>query len=154
MVVTDVNTAGPRTGIPAWVSDYVGLPWRGKGRDREGLDCYGILRLVLAERFAVALPSHDGVGFETGGDCTDLAAFLEAEAKAWRPLALDEAPRAGDGVLLRVRGHPIHVGVVVAPGWMLHIEHGIDSVVERYDGPRWAKRVIAIYRHEALDDRG
>ena len=60
----------------------------------------------------------------------------------------DEHP--GDGVLLRVMGRPIHVGVVVARGWMLHIEKNCDSLIERYaGGSRWERRVLGFYRHAA-----
>lgn len=139
------------TTVPDWARDYVGLPWRELGRDREGLDCWGLFRLVLAERFGLDVPAYDGVGFVAGADCAALARFIDAHTHAWRRLGAGELPRPGDGVLLRVRGQPIHVGVVVAPGWMLHIEQGIESVIERTDGPRWARRVIGIYRHAELD---
>ena len=39
--------------LPDWVSAYVGLPFKEGGRHRDGLDCYGLLRLVINERFAV-----------------------------------------------------------------------------------------------------
>jgi len=35
-----------------WASTYVGIPYRFAGRDRAGCDCWGLVRLVLAERFA------------------------------------------------------------------------------------------------------
>ena len=35
--------------------DYVGLPWRIGGRDRRGLDCFGLVRLVLAEQAGIIL---------------------------------------------------------------------------------------------------
>ena len=58
--------------------------------------------------------------------------------------------QAGDGVLLRILGAAMHVGVVVAPKWMLHIEHGTNAMLEKYTGPHWSKRVIGFYRHEKL----
>ena len=47
-------------------------------------------------------------------------------------------------------GRPIHVGVDVAPGWMLHLEQDCDSVLERFDaGSRWERRLLGFYRHAA-----
>lgn len=40
--------------------------------------------------------------------------------------------------------------VVVAPGWMLHIEKDCDSVLERFDaGSRWERHLLGFYRHAA-----
>jgi cell wall-associated NlpC family hydrolase len=43
--------------IPNWAAQYVGLPFRDKGRARTGLDCYGLVVLVLREQFGVEVPS-------------------------------------------------------------------------------------------------
>ena len=141
-----------RTEIPGWAGDYVGLPFAEHGRDRTGVDCWGLVRLVLGERFGVALPCH-GTDYRSTLDADGLGALIAREMRpAWRPV--DGPGRAGDVALLRLRGAPMHVGVVVAPGVMLHVEQGIDSVIERSDGLRWKKRLLGIYRHEDMDDGG
>lgn len=43
--------------INRWVGYYLGLPYKEKGRDRQGLDDWGLYRLVIAEQFGIALPS-------------------------------------------------------------------------------------------------
>lgn len=138
--------------LPAWVADYIGIPYRALGRARDGLDCWGLVRLVYAEQKGIALPAYDGRGFSGGrGTATrasvaDTAALVaEAQRTSWR-----EVPRASaavlDVVLLRVHGQPIHVGVVVAPGAMLHSLAGHDSAVERLDGMAWANRLMGFWR--------
>lgn len=137
------------TELPDWVSAYVGLPFKEGGRNRDGLDCYGLLRLVINERFEGGVPEYEGIAYRPGEDRSLLAALMDERIRLWRPIAKgDEQP--GDGVLLRVMGRPIHVGVVVAPGFMLHIEKNCDSVLERFTaGSRWERRVLGFYRHAA-----
>jgi len=136
--------------LPSWVNEYVGLPWKELGRDRDGIDCWGLFRLVLKEQFQCDLPSYDGIGFVSGsGRETEekLGSFMTGELNAWRRV---EEGRAGDGVLLRIKGHPIHVGVVIAQGSMLHIDRAIDSVIESYDSLQWKRRFLGTYRHQSL----
>lgn len=137
---------------PAWAADYIGIPWRDTGRDRSGCDCWGLARLVLWERFGIEVPLYAGVGYETH-DNDALAKLIADErdaawARAWRPILVAEA-RAGDLILLAMEKRPIHLGLVAAPGWMLHIEEGVDSACEAYDDMKWGRRVAAVYRHEA-----
>lgn len=151
----------------AWADDYVGLPWKNGGRERTGLDCWGLVRLVAAERFGATLPAYDETVWrerETRRDQVEsnaeLAAFMSGErVKGWQPVweaaaATKDEPlgggkvAAGDVVLIRNLGAPIHVGIVVAPGHMLHIEEEIDAMCVPYDDGRTASRVVGFYRWE------
>ncbi len=42
---------------PFWLGHYLGLPYHENGRDRSGLDDWGLYRLISAEQFNIALPS-------------------------------------------------------------------------------------------------
>lgn len=44
-----------------WATHYVGLPYLAGGRDRAGLDCWGLLRLVYLEQRGIELPQLPGV---------------------------------------------------------------------------------------------
>ena len=144
--------------LPPWVADYVGLPWKVLGRDRDGLDCYGLVRLVLAEKFAITLPALDG-GWTNERRVLDLdrlAAFIGgavAECCAhhrWHAVDSADAPRAADVAKFLLHGRPIHVGLVVGQTWFLHVREGADSAVERLDGRMWRTRLICLYRHGSL----
>ena len=43
---------------PAWVEPYVGVPFADLGRTREGCDCWGLVRLILAEQRGLVLPCY------------------------------------------------------------------------------------------------
>lgn len=157
-----LSEAGCRRQPPIWTVDYIGLPFAELGRDRTGLDCWGLARLVLAERFGLgALPDFRGQ-YRTTRD-RQLADVFRAEMARWQPVA-DSQPGGGSGpgihagsphwgvlpgdvVVLRIGGAPAHVGVVVAPGWMLTIDRKTASHLDRLDSLRWRGRIEGYFRH-------
>jgi cell wall-associated NlpC family hydrolase len=133
---------------PAWAADYVGLPWAPGGRTRAGLDCWGLYATIRAERFSGPPPPYAGPAWAPGADADAIADAVEAYARSHRQIRMAEAA-PGDAVLIRLGRWPIHVGTVVAPGLMLHIERKCESCVERLSHPLWTRRVVGFYRHEA-----
>ena len=131
--------------IPDWVADYVGIPYRMLGRSRDGADCWGLVRLVYADRLGVDLPAYDGRGFSGRASVADVVSLVADARDAWHEVSEDDAAPL-DLVLLRVHGQPVHVGVLVAPGIMLHSLAGHDSAVERLDSLAWARRIIGYGR--------
>lgn len=134
------------TGLPDWVAAYIGLPYAMRGDNpASGIDCYQLVRLVLREQFAIDAPDYRG---EYGVDSSHghVARLLRRYAPGWVSiLAGQEQP--GDVVLLIRRGLPLHCGLVIAPGWMLHTEAECDSVVEPYrDATAWGRQQPAFYR--------
>lgn len=132
------------TTAPAFAAPYVGIPYVNKGRDRRGIDCWGIVRLVLGEVFHVQLPSYDDT-YRDGED-------WEAIGHAVRAGLLDgwqrtEQPRAGDLLILRIAMRPWHCALMLDSMHFLHAAPGDSTVIERLDTPRWARRIEGIYRH-------
>lgn len=129
------------------LGDYVGIPYLLHGTTREGLDCWGLPRLWYLEQYGIELPSFgDRYGRElTAAERAHIAAIIRGESETWRSI-LPGCEQRGDLVLLRVMGDESHLGLVVEPGRMLHARAGIDSCVERYDSPVWARRVAGFYR--------
>lgn len=132
--------------VPAWVADYVGLPFLRCGRTREGLDCWGLVSLVLSEQYGISLPDYSGTGWGNG-PARAVAETIEREAGAyWREVPASGA-QPGDVLLMTARGLPIHVGVLVAPGWILHAEETADTCLEPLDSPHFRRRIAGFYRH-------
>ncbi|KTR07329.1 hypothetical protein NS365_04535 [Aureimonas ureilytica] len=130
------------------LGDYVGLPFADHGRDRAGLDCWGLLRLVYAERFGLVLPSY-GDGYNTVEDGEALAGLIAGHLGPWREVDASAA-RLGDGVLMSLGGQPRHVGLWAGRGMVLHIERGTGSLMEPAQSPRLRRRILGIFRHERL----
>lgn len=134
--------------VPEWVGGYVGLPYETGGRSLDGVDCWGLVELAYNAHSGHVLPAYDGplwYGPRTPGEPIGQAA--EAFAARFAPVAAGEE-RLFDAVLLRIRGFPMHVGLIIAPGWMLHSQIGADSSVERYrPSLTWENRIAGFFRH-------
>lgn len=119
---------------------FVGLPYLAGGRDRAGVDCWGLVRLVYREVLGVELLAWDTV---PATDRRAVRAAAEAEAFA-RWSNRGEAEARPLDVVTFDRG--AHVAVVVERGTMLHTEAGRAACVERYGGPAWRSRWHGIWR--------
>lgn len=134
---------------PLWVGPYVGLEFADRGRDPAfGVDCWGLLRLVYAQRLGVYLPGFEERYQGTGlADRPAIAAIIESELRSgtWRPI---ERPSVGDIALFRIGGEDGHVGVVVARDRFLHAWRGTRSAIERWDTGTWAPRLAGFHRYD------
>jgi len=127
-----------------WTDKYIGLPFLHDGRDKNGLDCWGLIQLVYRERLGIELPTYGGI-YKDGSPETlrEIGIVMERERGRWVSVS---QPKDYDIVLLKMAGKlPTHVGVVSGK-FFLHIMSGIESVIERMDNLMWARRIAGIYR--------
>lgn len=129
------------------LSEFVGLPWADKGRGPQGYDCWGLFALVYRKRLAIELPSFSGA-YVTAADRDAAAALIAGHQSPWREIAAD-AVRPLDGVVMLQGGAPCHVGLVAAPGLVLHMVPEGDSVIEPYTTGKLRRRIDGFFRHEA-----
>ncbi len=139
--------------VPAWIESYLAIPFVEGGRDRGGADCYGLVCLVLEDQFGVSIP-RESAGAWTGdldkAARADLAARVEATLAVWREIPRG-AVKAGDVVLLRFDGRPLHVGVALDnAGLFFHTELDVGPHCDDWNGARWSRRVLGFYRWGAL----
>lgn len=111
---------------------YVGIHWQPLGRTRAGCDCWGLVRLVLAEQLGVALPSCDGYDH---ADRYTMVAAAQAGATTYGRLVTSRPPRAGDVWMCRMPDGTPHAGVVVDGGATPSVLHSTraagGAVVQR-----------------------
>jgi cell wall-associated NlpC family hydrolase len=128
---------------PTWCANYIGLPFKSLGRTRAGLDCWGMVYLVYHEVFQRDVPRYGE--YVDAYDIEEVSALIRGEiVTRWCEVSSEQL---GDVVLLRVRGQPCHVGVVVARGKFLHSFEGTLSCIERYECPKWARRVEGFFQY-------
>lgn len=127
----------------------VGLPWEERGRGPDGWDCWGLYGRMLAVK-GIVLPSY-AEGYSGIADKDGIAALIDGHRTDWIRIEPGQE-RPFDGVLFG--GSSWHIGGVTERGFMLHMPRGGTSVIERYDGTKFAARLRAhgagFYRHPNL----
>jgi hypothetical protein len=132
------------------LSPWLGIPYKIRGRDRSGVDCFGLAFLVYREAFDLDLPNYSWVHSLDRLECE--AAFAEG-ALSWIEVPLSEA-RWPDVVSIIRDGIACHCGLFV-PGRpvarLLHADLRQLSGAPRLDQlPDPRDRVGKCYRHPAL----
>jgi len=82
---------------------FVGIPYLAGGRDREGLDCYGLVRLALLELFYVELPAM--ITGPVSPRCL------------WRALTTGTNELTSQGQLVPVSAERLPRGPLIAVSW-------------------------------------
>lgn len=118
---------------------YIGIPFEWHGRTLDGVDCYGLIYLIYESR-GIQLRDYAYLDnpnmqplFSTGLDDS-----------CWTQV---DAPQPFDAVVLRISGHPLHCGIVVDAHTFIHARAGINSCLERLDGPVWRNRIWGFYHY-------
>lgn len=124
------------------LSRYIGIPFKSRGRDELGIDCYGLTRMVLKNEFGKELPDlyyTDALDKNTVNKLIDINQPLLAGEKV-------ENPEPGDVAVIKYRGIPCHIGVYVGENKILHIKQGTDSILERTNSVHLKSRIEGYYR--------
>lgn len=133
-----------------WTEKYIGLPYADAGRTRDGLDCWGLARLVYENELGVMLPSYAG-GYTGHEERAEIAALLSdaKELPGWLSVTDDDI-RPFDLVLFRRGRLDSHVGIVAAPGRMLHITAHTTANIQTYFISEWQTRLTGTWRRREL----
>jgi len=121
-----------------WTERYIGLPWEPGGRG-PAYDCLGLFLRLMRDRRGLVLPDP---ACDLRGAAAD-AGVTDAR-RGWKPV---QHALAGDAALFQVGANGLHIGYVVDPLHMLHIEGPEGAVIERLNAPARARRLEGFYRH-------
>lgn len=127
-----------------WSLAYLGLPWRDHGRDHDGVDCWGLVRLVYRERWGLDLDGYDGV-YASAGEVAAIDAAIRTAAVSPTWMRIDR-PIEGDVALYRRGRAEAHVGLVIGER-LLHAVEPFGVRLELLATPRLACRLVGYHRH-------
>lgn len=127
-----------------WCRKYVGIPFVSGGRDESGCDCYGLVRLILMNEYAINIPLLNG-------DYTNALNVSETKKLFFEnvPLLCSEkiaVPEEQSIVLMKMCGRLCHVGLYAGDGFIIHSRHKVGVVCERISSPQLAGCVEGWYR--------
>lgn len=125
------------------VQDFIGISYVSKGRARDGCDCYGLVYLYYRDVLGIKLPEY-ATEYTDAEELDEVARLVARGRPNWVEVS---PPREGDVVLLKIWREPVHVGVYVGDGRMLHVRRGANACLERLDGPFWRSRIDGYFRH-------
>lgn len=137
------------------LNSFVGVPFKDGGRDVRGSDCWGMVRMFLAELKIDAADYSETPAADLLAVVRDVTAA--AASDTW--LKVDRnALQMGDVVLLtartrvdgRPRTMPGHVGVMIDSRRMLHVEESTASVIVPLGHPSVRNRLAGFFRHRDL----
>ena len=98
----------------AWINDYIGLPYKHGGRDWEGVDCYGLVKLVYQEEYGITLKDW-ATEFMSIREKSDTISSVVCGGD-WEDV---EEPEDGDFVVCKRHKASHHIGIYFGGG-VLH----------------------------------
>lgn len=124
-----------------WSNKYIGIPYKSGGRDREGIDCWGLARLVYKEEYSIDLPSFSSYA---ENDTDRINELITQYKEGWTETK-EIVP--GTLVLLRIRGSNTHIGIAISSTQFLHAREGQDSSIESFSNSHWNKRISGYFKY-------
>jgi cell wall-associated NlpC family hydrolase len=132
--------------LPEFIQKALGAPFKPKGRDYPGWDCFGPFYCAYRDILGIQMPSYVDDYVDPGDTLASrrvIQDMILAEKHKWN---LVTEPKALDVVLFRFGDTQTHLGLMVDSKQFLHCEKKIGTVIERVDSAKWKSRVEGIYR--------
>jgi cell wall-associated NlpC family hydrolase len=125
------------------VSKFIGIPFVNGGRDFNGCDCWGLVKLVYKEMYNIDLPDYK-ISCFAGREIND---EIRKAMKVWKNLKEPQEPCV---VIMSISNNPCfinHCGVYIGNGMFLHSILKQNSHLDRLDHPFWRNKIKGFYAY-------
>lgn len=127
-----------------WANKYIGIPYVILGRDASGLDCYGLIRHVMAQEFNVTMPLLTTDGARSPRALTREFLILR------RSFVQVEKAQEGDIIIFKPMNQPTHVAIAIGiDSYFLHTEPMKNACIESWKSPMWINLLDSVWRHKS-----
>jgi cell wall-associated NlpC family hydrolase len=134
----------------SWTQKYVGIPFRSNGRDFNGCDCYGLVRLVFHNEYDIGLPEFNI--YSNALDCHETVNIF----KDFVPVICGSKiskPEEKAVCLIRTKGGLLsHVGIYAGDGFILHTRNKTGAVCERISSRFFTGRIEGWYHVNEINN--
>jgi cell wall-associated NlpC family hydrolase len=134
--------------IQEFVKDALKVPFREKGRDFSGWDCWAVPYVSYREVLGKELPDYLDEYPDPGnspGSRKILNKLIDEQKRQWAEVK-DGRYMPLDVALFTLGGGLLHVGMMINRREFLHCEKTVGTVIERLNSVMWAKRLKGVYR--------
>ncbi len=126
-----------------WYNKYVGIDYKDNGRDIDGIDCWGLVRLIYKNEYNITVPSFDNQ-YQGASDRESTSELVAITKENW---IAKSTPEEGDVVLFRILGTESHVGVCISKDKFIHAKEGHASVIEDLTSAKWQNRIVGYFKY-------
>lgn len=121
------------------IMKYIKIPFKDRGRDENGVDCFGLVQMIYQDEFKIQLPSY----IETYANEKDKKAICHAinsekKLSGWLETT---TPKFGNLIILNLLGRPLHLGVMLDENTFIHCMKGKGTIIENTTDISWRNRI-------------
>ena len=124
------------------MNSYIGIPYMDRGRDRDGVDCWGLVQLWYREQLNIEVDDYL-YAYTAAADFESVSDAIKKHKAEWQPV---DDPEFGDVLVFKIAGYPMHVGIKMKGDDFLHAFQGTQSCLERLSDIAWNRRLHEVYR--------
>lgn len=130
------------------IVQYLSIPYLYGGRDRSGLDCYGLVLMFFAEHFGISCPDYTYV------QDWDAEGFNYIEEEYWKRFEKINSPERYCTVTFRGFGSKIerHIGIMLDDISFLHVPIKGCVCIEKITHRVWARQLGSFYRLKTVNE--